>query len=219
MPDEREHRTSAVDRALRHHLGHVQLLLGIDSVRGQADDEVGIERREHADTPKVQDAHRWRRAVVSSRQDQGHVVPSQRRPAASPDWHAVEFKRATRCWRGQIRTPTERRCAGLIVASRLADPQLEGREPIPAAVVPIVNDDLAHLRWRSIRVRRQLHRQPWRKLGLGLTHVGDHVVVDAICSNMRLEGRTLDGTQARQLRKCAQWWNGRWRRWQRLGRR
>ena len=173
-----------MERTLRHHLGHVQLLLGIDSVRGQADDEVGIERREHADTPEVQSSHRWRRTVVCARQDQGHVVSSQRRPAASPDWHAVEFKWTTRGWHAQIRTPAERRCAGLIVACRLADPQLEGREPIPAAVVPIVNDDLAHLRWRSIRVGRQLHGQPWRQLRLGVAHVCDHVLVDAISGHV-----------------------------------
>ena len=141
-----------------------------------------------------------------------HVLALQRTPAAAASRHAVEGERASRRQCRQILHAARGRRGRVVVARVLAHPQLEGHQPIPATVVSIVNDDLAHEGLCLSRGCRQLDRDPRCVLLERVAHGRDLIIVNAVGRNVRHESRAHRGSETRELKERAQWRDGRGRR-------
>ena len=95
-------------------------------------------------------------------------------------------------------------CGGgrVVVAKGSANPNGEGREPILAAIMPIVEQHLAHGGVGERRARRELHREPRVGASPYLCVAKVHIViVNAICRHVWCIRGAHGRRHARQLWK------------------
>ena len=95
----------------------------------------------------------------------------------------------------------------MIVSNRDSNPQLQRREPVVAAVDPIVDHYLLNSRWR-----RKLHREPRAGFRVSVAHVIQNII-DAVGSDEVLVRGAEVGMVARELKDVRKWRDGRRRRW------
>ena len=86
----------------------------------------------------------------------------------------------------------------MIARSPAADPDLKGRQPALAAVVPVVDDDVAddRLGFRGCAAR-QPNGKPRIDALRGVAEV-EEIIIDAVASDVRFESGAQDSIEPRQ---------------------
>ena len=119
--------------------------------------------------------------AIWSWQDYGHILTDH----AVSIFAARDREGAIANGHSQVVQPAA--CGGgrVVVAKGSANPNGEGREPILAAIMSIVEQHLAHGGVGERRARRELHREPWLKARQRVAH-GRVALVDAVGGSVYL---------------------------------